>query len=316
MLLLFVTVLSGAFLWAVFNIVNSYFLRDKKVPEDVMTIASSLGILASCVVAELIYDLTREELPTITGEFWFNFAIFALLNVLLIPLNVRAYKLEDASIVASLSSSMPMFVIFMSWILLQEWPTFYGRVAIGCIALGAYVLRLKGAEVQLPSVVAKVLPCRWHGNAVFLFGPWLRLFSSKGARLALLVAYLGAVAINFEKLAILASTPMIANAGCYLVVVGFIYAWSKNKKESDNWVNLDKSQFRIIFFLSFVVMGLSEILMGIGFYYGIVPYVGALKRTQILWTVILAGIILKEKNAFTRIIGALIIFIGTVLIAF
>ena len=165
--MLYATVLGGAVLWAIFNILNSYYLRKKNVPEDVMTIASSLGVLGSCVVAELIFSLIRGEICRIGEGFWFNFIIFAGLNILLIPLNVKAYKLEDASIVAPLSSSMPMFVILMSWILLREWPTFYGRVAIGCIALGAYILRLKGANVRLPNTLANLLPYEWHNKAAF-----------------------------------------------------------------------------------------------------------------------------------------------------
>ena len=316
MLMLYVTVLTGAFLWAVFNIVNSYFLRDKNAPEDVMTVASSLGIMFSCMIVELIYGLTREEPLMIKEGFWYSFIIFALLNILLIPINVKAYKIEDASIVAPLSSTMPMFVIFMSWFLLKEWPTFYGRVGISFVAIGAYVLKLKGASVELPIFLVKLLPLHLHGKVKFFLGPWLRIFTSKGARMALAVAYLGAISINFEKVAVMASSPMIANAGCYLIVAIFIYIWSRYKNGNENWADLDKSYFWQIFFFSFLIMGLSEILMGAGFYYGIVPYVGTLKRTQILWTVILAGIFLKEKNALIKIFGALIIFIGTILIAF
>lgn len=198
--------------------------------------------------------------------------------------------------------------------MLGEWPTFYGRIGIGFIAFGAYILRLEKSKVELPDKIKRIVPVNLHDSVKFYLGPWIRLLSSKGAKLALLMAYLGAIAINFDKLAVLASSPMVANGGVYLIVATFVYIWSKIRGVWDN--NFDPSAFKRIFMTGFFLMGMSEILMAMGFYYGIVPYVASLKRTQILWTVMLSSLLLKEKNFLYRIVGASIIFIGTVLIAF
>lgn len=308
--MLYSTVCGGALLWGISNVLKSKLLRGLNVHEDVVVVGMSSGIVLFCLGFQLFWE--GFTVPYVQNNFWLPFAVTAGLNILIQYWNVKALKLEDASIVVPLSATMPAWVIVASWILLKEWPTFYGRVGISLVALGAYILYLKGSETKLPALVQKIFPESWHENIKFYFAPWLRLLSSKGARYALGVAYLGAIAINFDKLSTLASNPMIFEAGAFAVVGGFVYTWSKL---SGRWNSLSKDHFGKVFLIG-LIMGMSGVLMAAGFYYGIVPYVGTLKRTQILWTVILAGLFLKEKHMTLKIVGASIIFIGSLLLAF
>lgn len=200
----------------------------------------------------------------------------------------------------------------MSWLILREWPTFWGRVGIACIALGSYILYLKGSDVALPVPLARILPHAWRAPVLFYGAPWLRIFSSKGARLALLTAYLGAVCVNFDKLATLRASPMIYTGGAFLVVSSFVYIWSR---VSGRWQTIEKRHMTPLLVVG-IITGLCAILMNAGYLYGIVPYVGALKRTQIFWTVLFSGMFLGEKNTALRMTGATIIFLGTALIIF
>jgi drug/metabolite transporter (DMT)-like permease len=306
--MMFSLVLGGAFLWGVGNVVQSHYLKGLGVHEDVATVAITSGSVVFALGAEIIWN----GVPRVQTGFWWPFIATALLNVVSTYWNVKASKLEDISIVSSLAATMPMFVIVMSWVLLREWPTFYGRIAIFCIAFGSYLFYLKGQDIGLPIFLARVLPRKTHQKVILFGAPWLRLFSSKGARLALATAYVGAVSVNYDKLAILNSSPMLLTAGAYLVVAVFIYGWSN---AMGRWGVLDKQHFGKLFGLG-LWMGLVTILVNAGYLYGIVPYVGTLKRTQIFWTVLFAGIFLKEKYTGIRLVGAAAIFIGTILVAF
>ncbi|MBI2096543.1 MAG: DMT family transporter [Candidatus Sungbacteria bacterium] len=300
-------VLTGTFLWGIGNVVKSYFLRKRNVHEDVVVVATMFGAAAFSFTVEVAVN----GLPGIREGFWIPFAVTAVLNIGIQYWNVKALKYEDASIVVPLASSMPLFLILMAWVILREFPTPLGRVGIVCIALGAYVLYLKGTEMELPGFVARMLPEQYHARAIFWAGPWLRLWSSKGARLALATAYLGAIAVPFDKLATLRSSPMVFTGGAFLVVAAFVYGWSH---QSGRWQAADRSNFMPLFYLGLLV-GLYTVLMNAGYLYGIAPYVGALKRVQIFWTVLLAGLFLKESHTRLRLTGASIIFAGALLIS-
>ena len=58
----------------------------------------------------------------------------------------------------------------------------------------------------------------------------------------------------------------------------------------------------------------SEILIGVVLTSSIVPYIISLKRTGILFSVIIGILIFKEKNFKEVIIGSIIMFIGVLLI--
>lgn len=308
--MLYLTVCGGALLWGISNVWKSKLLRGLNVHEDVMVVGMSSGIVLFCLGFQLFWEgLT---IPHVQSNFWLPFAVTAGLNILIQYWNVKALKLEDASIVVPLSATMPAWVIIASWVLLKEWPTLYGRIGISLVAVGAYILYLKGSETKLPVFIQKTFPVSWHENIRFYFNPWLRIFSSTGARYALGMAYLGAIAINFDKLSTLASNPMIFEAGAFAVAGSSVYLWSK---ASGRWNGISKEHIGKVFVIG-LIMGMSSILMATGFYYGIVPYVGTLKRTQILWTVILAGLLLKEKHMTLKIVGASIIFVGSLLLAF
>src|SRR3989338_398201 len=59
----------------------------------------------------------------------------------------------------------------------------------------------------------------------------------------------------------------------------------------------------------------SEILIGIAYKYSIVPYLISLKRTSILFSVLIGILLFREKNFKQAIIGSAIMFIGVLLIS-
>ncbi len=307
-LLLYVLVLGGTLFHASSDI-GQKFLLNKKVHEElVMVVTASGAALVGFAGSFIIYGF-----PTIQTKFWVPFGITALLGVGIQYCSVRSKKLEDLSIVTPLSSATPMFLILTSWVVLRESPSTWGRIGIGCIALGAYILYLGGKPVSVPAPVERLLPRAWHGPAAYWFGPWLRLFSSRGARLALLQAWLGAVAISFDKLVVLNSNPLFRTGSIFAVSALCLFAFSFSRGK---WQKISKDDgilWRLL--LIGVAIGVTDILYNFGYYHGFAAYVGSLKRTQVLWTVILAWLVLKEGYVGRRLAGSAVMVAGVILLS-
>ena len=194
--MLYVFVLGGALFHAGSNIASKKFL-NKGLHVHLVTVVTVAGAALVGFTGSIIFY----GLPTIQRGFWIPFVIAAVLNVFIQYLHVKALSMEDASVIIPLSSATPMFLILMSWVILRESPSTWGRMGIGLLSLGAYILYLDGREVELPQMLRR-LPKTWQPKLAYWGGPWLRLFSSKGARLALFTAYLASIAISFDKLVV------------------------------------------------------------------------------------------------------------------
>ena len=283
---------GGSVIWGVVNVLKKKFLTEG-IHEDVVTVLFSAGCGVSALTLEFALNgFVNVGFRMWTAAFFLPLAFTAVLNVLIQYWNVLAIKYEDVSIVTPLASTMPMFVIVISYVLLGEFPTFWGRIGIMSIAFGAYVLYLKGTEYPLPGWLGRLIPVRHHERAAFWLMPWLRLISSRGARYALGIAYIGAVTVNFDKLAVLAATPMLFTGLAFIFVA--LVIWLKSNYAGD-WKSPGKAVLWKVFGMG-LFMGIGAVMMNAGYLYGIVPYVGTLKRAQILWTIVFAWIFLKEKH--------------------
>ncbi len=294
MAIMFLLVLGGATIWGVANVLRKWLFKEREAPVEVAVVAIMLGASVFASVAQF----ARFGMPHVSTAFWVPFAATAVLNVGIIFWQNKALKLEDASIVEPIQGITPIFVILTSWLMLREFPTPWGLLGILSVVLGVYILNLKGSDTKL--------------GIGLLTKPWSRLISSKGARLALITTALASISLNFDKMVVVNSSPMMRASTVFLVVAATVWGLSMAQ---GRWQKMDKSCFWPLFGIG-LLTGLSNVLMDWGFLYGIVPYVGSLKRFQIIVTTLLAGIFLREGNMAFRITAAVIIMAGIVLIAF
>jgi uncharacterized membrane protein len=306
--ILFSLMLSGTFIWGIFETFQSYYLRTKSIPEPVMIVGSCSGTALFAILAELFWNGTS---TAILSDFWLPFIATCLLNIVMVRFKIAAMKLEDLSIVAPLSVITPFFVLILSLIVVGERVYPVQGAGIVLLGIGSYLLRLGGDGVALPVIVAKVVPVGWHKPVIFCGSPMLRLFSSRGARLALGVAIIASVALYFDKLATINSNPMIFTGAVYLVVALVAYV---PLRYSHQWATFDKRHFAICFLLGFCLDGAASILVNAGYFFGAVPVVGSLKRLYAFFAVLFAGIFLKEQHIVTRVIASLFIWAGVTLI--
>jgi drug/metabolite transporter (DMT)-like permease len=298
--MLFLTTGVAALIWSIIGIIRKKYFNQYDIHEDLMVVAMAWGTGLSA----LIFGVLILGLPEIKPDYWYAFIVSVGLNFFIQYLGTKALKLEDISIVSPLSTTTPIFLILTSAIILGEYPTFWGKLGIFLSGVGAYIIYLRGPNVEYPAWIP--------GKISFYLGPWLRLYNSKGARLALISAYFASMSIPFDKVAVINSNPAISQGFAYLTIGTGLYFWSKL---NNRWNNLNKIHFKKIFLLG-CIGGFASILNASAFYYGIAPYVGALKRVQVIWTVALAIIFLKEKHGSLKIIGSIILILGAILMAF
>lgn len=312
--LLYSFTLSAALIVAVKNILVKK-LFNQRAHGHVIAVGLLFGAAAVCYAGGLVIF----GWPQITPGFWKPFIITAVLNIFIQYLgHIKPLELEDASAVTPLSAISPVLVIATSYYTLGQAPTAWGVVGIILVAMGTYILGLKGKEVALPKIMRKVIPDFLQTRFTFWFGPFLRLASSLGARLAIISAVIASISINYDKLAIDYSNPLFATSAGYLVSAVAMLAWSFARGQ---WQKIPRSDKRTIGVKAFGIglfFGIGSCLTNSAFLFGIVPYVSALRRTEILFTVLLGWFFLQKEREFIRIrlIAAAIMTLGVIMLAF
>lgn len=302
-------VLAGTFPHAASNVLQKKFLGTGIHPHY-MTVVWMLGASFVGFLGNFIFY----GIPAVASGFLGHYLIVAILNVFIMLFSVKAKQLEDVSWVEPISSISPILTIPLAILILGERTTFWGFWGIVGIVPGLYILGFGGKKVDMPPLIAKILPASWHNVAGRWGGPWLKLGSSKGARLALIVACLGAVAITFDKQVVLASNPLFRTGTVFsfVAIMVFSYSWLKGEWQT---MSHPRGTFARVFGIG-MLLGSADALYSAGYYSEIVPYVGAIKRITTLWTVIVGALALKEPYGVARLIGSLILVVGAFLLAF
>lgn len=290
MTILYFLVCSGALLWGAMIVLKKYTVNNYHTNEISM-------VTMSCLIAgmlSLVLQIVLFRTLTFPLEFWLLFGILAICNLGFEYGETKALKTEDVDVVSSLEALSPAIVILTGWLFFREFPTIYGLIGILIVVFGIYILELTKKKERSS-----------------IFKPFIGLASSKGARIALIVALLGAIAINFDKMVVVKTNPFMANTN--FLLAGMVAYWMA--KSRSTWKRPTKKSFPLILVLG-LLLAFSNYLMDAGFFFGIVSYISTLKRTYLIWATIFASIFLKEKCSFFQIIAISFIVFGIVLISF
>ncbi|MBI3020096.1 MAG: EamA family transporter [Parcubacteria group bacterium] len=151
----------------------------------------------------------------------------------------------------------------------------------------------------------------WMGSAVRYYAPVHQLFRNKGVRIALLVAVCGAVAVNFDKFAMLRSSATFAPAFILLfcgisglLKTGAAKEWDKVGKEHLSHLLVNPIVYTVVM-----------VCYWSAFAFGFAAYVGALKRINIVFALLLGWLVLGEVKVKKRWPGAIIMMVGAALLA-
>ncbi len=232
-------------------------------------------------------------IPSLGSAFWPAFFITAVLNVVAILLYVRALKASDLSLAVPMLAFTPVFLLITAPVLIGEFPSLLGLLGVLSVFVGAYFLNLQKKSIGV-----------WE--------PLLALLKEKGVRLMLVVAFLYSITSVFSKVAVVHSSALfwvIADGllGAILLLP-FLLLKSKNKAQQikRGWKTLvlmgASSAFSVLAQMTAITLAL-------------VAYVISLKRLSTVFGVFWGKLFFKEKDFKERLVGAIIMAAGIILIA-
>jgi len=168
----------------------------------------------------------------VIGPAYFGAVITSgILNIIGLGLIFRAMESSDLSLSMPMLSFTPVFLIGTSGLLLHEVPSAAGIAGICIIVSGSYVLNISEGHVHLLDPVRSMVENR---------GSWYML----------VVAFLFAASINYDKIAMLNSDPVFGMTFTLLIISGafaVLVAISK-KSAGPRLLRHDEQVFTLVIF--------------------------------------------------------------------
>lgn len=260
-------------------------------------VLASMGeIAAGCVARGLVAFFALlivlwQGLPDIGPGFWKAVLISSTINVFTTFLTLRALKSGELSLVAPILALSPIFLLLTSPIINGQWPTFLGATGMLMSVSGIYSMKVSEKKLG------------W-------FVPIRALWRSKGVKEAMLVAFLYSISANYDSIGTKSSSPfffiLMMNLLiflCFLVPTIF-----QKKFFRSVWENKKGLSLMSVFMTSETGCQFTAFEMAI------VPYVISVKRTSALFSVFWGKQFFKEEDFKNRLIGALVVVAGLVII--
>lgn len=222
----------------------------------------------------------------------------ALLNTVATVMQFRAYKLSDASIVSPIANLLPILLILTSFIFLGVLPGWGGVIGILFVVSGVYYSSVSGKHD--------------------LFHPLQQIFKNQGSRAMLATVALWSVSTTIEKVALRYAIPafLLVTQAAIMFICLSLYLLSKPRKKRMKRGEqvIRKWGWHIAAIAVFATLAVYFQLQAITM---IDPsYVIAVKRLDVLFTVLFAGFFLHEKHILRRFQGSVLALLGVIIIYF
>ena len=300
----FLLALLGAISQAVYSLSVKVIL--KKITPFIL---AGYSFLAASLI--FIPIILFSGIPLIGPGFFFALVATVTINIVATILFYRALSTTDLSLCVPILAFTPVFLILTSFIMLGEIPTPAGAAGIFCVTAGAFLLtfRSTGCQSACPRT------------------PFLSFLSDPGVRSMLVVAFLYSISVNYDKEVVRNSSPIFASAvTLFLLAMVFLLIATLTRtkgtsgsqdSESPNPVVSGPPFLHSPFFL-YVIVGMILVVEGISintaYTMTIVPYVITVKRLSLFFSVLFGGFLLHEQQIRGRMLGALIMILGAVMI--
>ena len=282
-------------IWAFLSIgagfFDSVFYTSLKKLSDLDTY-SKIALLNISSLPFLALGFLFFDMPRVSAMFYLvifiNIALFFLAQILMI----NSLKLSNLSASIPMLSFTPVFLLLTSYLMLKEFPTLAGLFGVLLVVVGSYVLNIGELKQGYSEPIKSI-------------------FRNKGVFYMIIVAFLYSLCANLGKIGVNLSNAAYYMFSFYLIYSIFLFIiFYKNIKSNIQVLRKNLNYFALSGFST----AASEILIGIAYKLSIVPYLISLKRTSILFSVLIGIFIFREKNYKAAIMGSLIMLAGVLLI--
>lgn len=291
-------------LWMLFAILAGFFvalsdaLNKKYLSQEgflKMTVARTLGTFPFLFPVCLYFHIAKKAYLYYTLEFLSNTLILLFLEITATLFCMRGIEISPLSASLPFLSFTPIFIIFTGFFILGERVSLTGVVGILLIVLGAYFIHFPRIS---KGVLAPFKGIWEERGSFFLFITAIiyGITSVLGKKSLLLSDPLFFAAFYFSLLSLV--TPLVLKVLYKVQIFSFV---RKNLKE----VFFVGGTQALMCFCHMLALSLVE-----------TAYMIALKRTSILFAVILGWFFFKEKYVSLRLSATLLMFLGILVIAF
>ncbi len=285
-------------LWVILSLLTAFFiatsdaLTKKAIEKSNEYLVAWFRILFSLPLLIFLWLFT--PLPELDIEFFKAFFAALPIEILAIVLYIKALKLSPLSLTLPFLALTPIFLIFVPNLILGERVSFLGGIGILLIASGSYLLNI--GEIRKG-----------------ILEPFKAISKEKGSVLMICVAFLYSITATLGKMAIEHSSPLFFGITYFIALTIFFAPVGLWMGRADLYSFISERRYKNI-----VLPGLFFALMIVCHMFAImltkVAYMISVKRVSILIGVIYGYILFREENIKGRITGALLMFIGFVMI--
>jgi len=280
--------LASAILVATKNVITRklIFLTDRQV------ILYSKYLFVSLFALLLIFFT---GIPEIKPAFYYSILAASVIDVIASWCFLNAIASTQLAKTFPLVAFTPIFLLGTSFFILGELPTVLGLAGILLIVCGAYLLRAESIKVGI-------------------LEPVKLLLKENSSRYMLMAAFLFSFLAVFFKKAILNSSPFFAFGATQLLSTLFLTLLFLKKKTLGVLFKKTADNFKLLFVGS-IVSFLAGLALFAALQLGLACYVVSVKRTSILFTIILGYIFFKEDNLIRGLVIGSIMVLGIFVIS-
>jgi drug/metabolite transporter (DMT)-like permease len=275
-----------------FTLATSDALTKKALARSNEYLVAWFRILFSIPLLLLIWIFI--PMPKLDIEFYKAFAFALPLEIIAIIFYIKALRISPLSLTLPFLSLTPAFLILISYLILGEKVSFQGAIGIIFITVGSYTLNL-------------------HEMRKGIFEPFRAITKEKGSVLMISVALIYSVTSSLGKKAIEHSSPLFFGI-TYFIAVTIVFApialWL-GKDELKSFISEKQFKGLILPGLFYSVMIASHM---IAMSLAKVAYMISVKRISLIMGGVYGYILFNEKNIRERLLGAVLMLIGFVMI--
>lgn len=278
--------ISGTFFLGAYDILQKRSLR--RGVNDQFLLAASWVVGALLLAPVLFWG----GLPAIGSGFMWAFLVSVVLNVVSQSIFIRALQLSEASLVAPLRLIVSPLVIFTGYLILGEVPTAGGIAGIFVTMFGLWLLLF------------------WDSNFSFR-----RLFSleQRGVLLALSGSFLFALDFPLGKQLVINSSGLFTTVTVFFAVGSVMLLLNSARPAfRAEFPHSIKKWWKPVLIIA-VLGACGGVLTNQALQHSLAAYASSLKRLWSLWTVLLAGSFLQEKNILQKTVATCIMLAGVVI---
>jgi len=282
---IFIALLSAA----LFSLAN-YLVKRLSTNMDEYTLGLSRNLFSLPI---LLVALFFTGVPKVPVDFWPLIIVLAIVEVGIAILLTNALKLSPISLTMPFFSFTTFFVAIGGVIVLREQLTLMQVGALMLFVLGTYLINID------------------KHNLKNILLPIKKLTKEKGPLLMLILTIIWGITIPLNKQAVLFTSPYFFVVAYYSLFVAFFLPIFLMKNKHGGMA-IKKN------FLNLIILGLVNGAFFLAFYIaaelGPIAIASSLLSLHILFSVIMGGVLLKEKGIMVRLIAAALMVLGNVIL--